>query len=75
MHAYIARQVYYVGVHLFFASLVWSAASVLTRLVRGSATAKYWEWVATPLDFAIRSPPTSSRNTSTMCQPILTLSS
>jgi beta-lactamase regulating signal transducer with metallopeptidase domain len=53
MHEYIARPVYYVGVHLFFASLVWSAASVLTRLVGGSAAAKYWVWVATSLNFVL----------------------
>jgi len=53
MHEYIARPVYYVGVHLFFASLVWFATSVLTRLVRGSAAAKYWVWVATSLNFVL----------------------
>jgi beta-lactamase regulating signal transducer with metallopeptidase domain len=53
MHQYIARPVYYVGVHLFFASLVWSSAWVLTRLVRGSAAAKYWVWVATSLNFVL----------------------
>jgi Zn-dependent protease with chaperone function len=53
MHEYIARPVYYVGVHLFFASLVWSAAWVLTRRARGSATAKYWVWVATSLNFVL----------------------
>jgi len=53
MHEYIARPVYYVGVHLFFASLVWSAAWVLTRLVRGSAAVKYWVWVATSLNFLL----------------------
>src|SRR5262245_14441045 len=53
MHAYIARPVYYVGVHLFFASLVWSAAWTLTRVVRGSAAAKYWVWVTTSLNFML----------------------
>jgi len=40
-------------VHLFFASLVWCAAWVLTRLERGSAAAKYWVWVATSLNFVL----------------------
>jgi len=53
MQEYIARPVYYVGVHLFFASLVWSAASLLTRVVGGSATTKYWVWVATSLNFVL----------------------
>jgi len=53
MHDYIARPVYYVGVHLFFASLVWLAAWSLTSIVRGSATAKYWVWVATLLNFSL----------------------
>jgi beta-lactamase regulating signal transducer with metallopeptidase domain len=53
MHEYAARPVYYVGVHLLYASLVWLAASVLTRTVRGSATATYWVWVATSLNFVV----------------------
>ena len=36
MHEYIARPVYYVGVHLFYASLVWLAARTLTSTVRGT---------------------------------------
>jgi beta-lactamase regulating signal transducer with metallopeptidase domain len=38
---------------LFFASLVWIAAWSLTSIVRGSATAKYWVWVATLLNFSL----------------------
>lgn len=53
MHDYVPRPVYDVGVHLFFATLVWSAAWVLTRLSRASATAKYWVWVATSLNFVV----------------------
>jgi beta-lactamase regulating signal transducer with metallopeptidase domain len=53
MHEYVARPVYYVGVHLLFASLVWAAAWALTGLVRGSAAAKYWVWVATSLNFVL----------------------
>jgi beta-lactamase regulating signal transducer with metallopeptidase domain len=53
MHEYIARPVYYVGVHLFFASLVWFAAWTLTSIFRGTATTKYWVWVATSLNFIL----------------------
>jgi beta-lactamase regulating signal transducer with metallopeptidase domain len=53
MHEYIARPVYYVGVHLFYASLVWLAAWTLTSIVRGTATTKYWIWVATSLNFVL----------------------
>jgi beta-lactamase regulating signal transducer with metallopeptidase domain len=53
MHEYIARPVYYVGVHLFYASLVWLAAWILTSIVRGTATTKYWIWVATSLNFVL----------------------
>src|SRR5882724_6625630 len=53
MHEYIARPVYDVGVHLFFASLVWFAAWTLTSMMRGTATAKYWIWVATSLNFVL----------------------
>jgi beta-lactamase regulating signal transducer with metallopeptidase domain len=53
MHEYIARPVYYVGVHLFYASLVWLAAWTLTSIVRGTATTKYWVRVATSLNFVL----------------------
>ncbi|HEV7510483.1 MAG TPA: M56 family metallopeptidase [Candidatus Acidoferrum sp.] len=53
MHEYIARLVYYIGVHLFYASLVWFAAWTLTSIVRGTATTKYWIWVATSLNFIL----------------------
>jgi beta-lactamase regulating signal transducer with metallopeptidase domain len=53
MHEYIARPVYYVGVHLFYASLVWLAAWILTSIIRGTATTKYWVWVATSLNFVL----------------------
>jgi beta-lactamase regulating signal transducer with metallopeptidase domain len=49
----IARVVYYFAVHLLYASLVWSAAWVLTTLIRGSATTKYWIWVAASLNFML----------------------
>jgi beta-lactamase regulating signal transducer with metallopeptidase domain len=53
MHEYIARPVYYLGVHLFYASLVWLAAWTLTSIIRGNATTKYWVWVATSLNFVL----------------------
>ena len=51
MHEQITRTMYYFGVHLLFASLVCLAAWVLTAVPRGRATAKYWIWVATALNF------------------------
>jgi len=47
------RPVYFLEVHLVFASAVWLAAWLLTSLRLGSATAKYWIWVATSLNFAL----------------------
>lgn len=51
MTEHIARTVYYLGVHLTFASLVWLAALGLTTLFPASANTKYWIWVATSLNF------------------------
>jgi beta-lactamase regulating signal transducer with metallopeptidase domain len=51
MHEHIARALYYFEVHLLYASIVWLAAWVLTPIRRGSATTKYWIWVATSLNF------------------------
>jgi beta-lactamase regulating signal transducer with metallopeptidase domain len=53
MHEQIARPLYYLGVHLLYASLVWFAACLLTSIPRGSATAKHWIWVATSLNFIL----------------------
>jgi len=53
MHEHIARVVYYFGVHLLFASIVWLAAWALTSMSRGSATAKYWIWMTTSLNFVL----------------------
>jgi Zn-dependent protease with chaperone function len=39
--------------HLLFASIVWLAAFLLTSMPRGSATTKYWIWVATSLNFIL----------------------
>jgi beta-lactamase regulating signal transducer with metallopeptidase domain len=53
MHEHIARTLYYLEVHLLYASMVGFAAWVLTSIRRGSATTKYWIWVATSLNFIL----------------------
>ena len=55
MHEHIARAMYYLSVHLLFASIVASAAFALTSVLRASATTKYWMWVATALNFVLPS--------------------
>jgi len=40
-------------IHLLYASIVWVAAWLLTSLPRGSATQKYWMWVATSINFLL----------------------
>ena len=51
MHELITRGLYYLQVHLLYASIVWIAAWSLTSTLRGSATTKYWIWVATSFNF------------------------
>lgn len=53
MHDQIARVLYHLQVHLLFASLVSMAAWILTSIPKGSATTKYWIWVATALNFIL----------------------
>lgn len=53
MDEQIARIAYHITVHLLSASLVCVAALVLTSIGRGSATVKYWIWVATSLNFVL----------------------
>jgi beta-lactamase regulating signal transducer with metallopeptidase domain len=53
MHEHIARTFYYLDIHLLYASIVWFAAWVLTSIRGGSATTKYWIWVATSLNFIL----------------------
>ena len=53
MHEHIARIAYHLTVHLLNASLVCIAALLLTSIGRGSATVKYWIWVATSLNFVL----------------------
>jgi beta-lactamase regulating signal transducer with metallopeptidase domain len=53
MHEHVAPAVYYLEVHLLYASLVCLAAWILTSVWNGTATAKYWIWVATSLNFLV----------------------
>jgi beta-lactamase regulating signal transducer with metallopeptidase domain len=53
MNEQIVRASHYVEIHLLYASMVWLAAWALTSSRRGSATAKYWIWVATSLNFIV----------------------
>ena len=53
MHEHVAPAVYYLEVHLLYASIVCLAAWVLTSLWNGTATAKYWIWVATLINFMV----------------------
>jgi beta-lactamase regulating signal transducer with metallopeptidase domain len=55
MHEHIARAMYYVSIHLLFASVVATIAWALTSILRASATAKYWVWVATAFNFVLPS--------------------
>ncbi len=53
MHEHIARAMYYFSVHLLYASIVGSAAWMLTSFRGASATTKYWIWVVTGLNFVV----------------------
>jgi beta-lactamase regulating signal transducer with metallopeptidase domain len=53
MHEHLAPALYYLQIHFLYASVVWLAAWALTSVQRGSATAKYWIWVATALNFLV----------------------
>ncbi len=53
MSEHITRAFYYAGIHLLFASTVSIAALALASIPRGSATMKYWIWVATSLNFIL----------------------
>jgi beta-lactamase regulating signal transducer with metallopeptidase domain len=55
VHEHIARAMYYFSVHLLYASIVGSAAWVLTSLRGASATTKYWIWVVTAFNFVVPS--------------------
>ena len=53
MLEYVTRALYYFQVHLLYASIVWSAAWIMTTILPASATTKYWIWVATSLNFVV----------------------
>ncbi|HSP14745.1 MAG TPA: M56 family metallopeptidase [Thermoanaerobaculia bacterium] len=53
MHEQLARVSHSIEIHLLYASIVWLAAWLLTSMQRGTATAKYWIWVATSLNFIL----------------------
>jgi beta-lactamase regulating signal transducer with metallopeptidase domain len=53
MHEHVAPAVYYLELHLLYASMVCLAAWALTSLWKGNATWKYWIWVATSLNFIV----------------------
>jgi len=58
MREHVAPFVYYLEVHLLYASIVCLAAWALTSIKSASATWKYWIWVVTSLNFVVplRSP-------------------
>ena len=53
MREHIAPALYYLEVHLLYASVVCLAAWVLTSLWKGGETAKYWIWVVTSVNFMV----------------------
>jgi beta-lactamase regulating signal transducer with metallopeptidase domain len=53
MHEHIARTLYYINIHLLYASIVGLAAWALTSIRGGSATMKYWIWVAGSFNFIV----------------------
>ncbi|HEX9163948.1 MAG TPA: M56 family metallopeptidase, partial [Thermoanaerobaculia bacterium] len=52
MVEFVARASHSVEIQLLYASIVWLAAWLVTS-IRGSATTKYWIWVATSLNFIV----------------------
>jgi beta-lactamase regulating signal transducer with metallopeptidase domain len=53
MREHIAPFVYYLEVHLLYASILCLAAWALTSIRGASATWKYWLWVATSVNFMV----------------------
>jgi hypothetical protein len=53
MQEHITRALYYFEIHLLYASMPGVAACALTSIRGGSATTKYWIWVATSLNFVL----------------------
>jgi beta-lactamase regulating signal transducer with metallopeptidase domain len=53
VHEHIAQTMYYISIHLMYASIVGCAAWALTTIRGTSATTKYWIWVVTVLNFIV----------------------
>jgi len=53
MREHVAPFVYYLEVHLLYASILCLAAWALTSIRGASATWKYWIWVATSVNFIV----------------------
>src|SRR6516165_11244313 len=53
MRDHVAPFVYYLEVHLVYASILCLAAWALTSIRGASATWKYWIWVATSINFML----------------------
>jgi beta-lactamase regulating signal transducer with metallopeptidase domain len=53
MREHLAPTLYYLEIHLLYASIVCCAAWALTAIPRASATVKYWIWVAASLNFLV----------------------
>jgi beta-lactamase regulating signal transducer with metallopeptidase domain len=53
MSEHIAPLVYYLEVHILYASILCLAAWALTSIRSASATWKYWIWVATSINFMV----------------------
>jgi beta-lactamase regulating signal transducer with metallopeptidase domain len=53
VHEHIARAMYYFSIHLLYASMVGSAAWLLTSIRGASATTKYWIWVLAGFNFVV----------------------
>src|SRR5512142_654393 len=51
MLEHVVPAIYYVAIHLLFASAVATVAWALSGAVNASASAKYWIWVATLVNF------------------------
>lgn len=51
MREHVAPALYYLEVHLLYASVVCLAAWILTSLWKGGETVKYWIWVVTSVNF------------------------
>lgn len=53
MREHVAPALYYLEVHLLYASVVCLAAWILTSLWKGGETVKYWIWVVTSVNFMV----------------------